>query len=65
MIYFCHSNVCVIFVFTKYSKTSLIRTPLNQTSLNPDSVPDKINFYFGPDNGRINHRCESEVTAGF
>jgi hypothetical protein len=47
------------------SKTSLIRTLLNQTSLNPDRVPGKIIFYFGADNSRINHWHESEVTAGF
>jgi hypothetical protein len=38
---------------------------LNQTSLNPDRVPGKRNFYFGANNSSINHQCKSEVTAGF
>jgi hypothetical protein len=43
----------------------LIQTLLNQTLFNPDRVPGKINFYFGADNSRINHRHKSEVTGGF
>jgi hypothetical protein len=48
----------------KYSKTSFIRTSLNQTALNPDRVAAKIRVYFGFDKSRINYRRESEVTAG-
>jgi hypothetical protein len=47
---------------TNYSKTSLIQTPLNQASLNPDRVSGKRNFYFGADNSTINHWRETEVT---
>jgi hypothetical protein len=48
-----------------YSKTWLIQTPLNQASFNLDTIPGKINFYFGANNSTINHQRKSEVTAGF